>query len=203
MSATNDFIVGLDLGQASDHTAIAIVEKTVVPFDRATRTQQHHKYHCGFLEQMPLGTLYPVQVARVVELMESPALGYNKALVVDATGVGRPVVDMLRAARLSPTAVMVTGGATVSHKDGFVNVPKRELVSITQILLQSGRLTIAESLPKAKTLIQEMLSFQVKITESANDTYGAWREGAHDDLLFALMLAVWKGEKHSFSFASF
>jgi hypothetical protein len=47
------------------------------------------------------------------------------------------------------------------------------------------------SLPEAVTLTRELESFQVKITESAHDTYGAWREGAHDDLVLAVALALW------------
>jgi hypothetical protein len=31
----------------------------------------------------------------------------------------------------------------------------------------------------------------VKINDNAHDTYGAWREGTHDDLILAVMMAVW------------
>ena len=34
-------------------------------------------------------------------------------------------------------------------------------------------------------------AFRVKITEAANETFGAWREGQHDDLLLAVALAAW------------
>ncbi len=38
-------------------------------------------------------------------------------------------------------------------------------------------------LPEAALLVQELLNFQVKITAAGNDTYRAWREGQHDDLV--------------------
>ena len=44
-------------------------------------------------------------------------------------------------------------------------------------------------------MVEELLSFQVKISVSGHDTYGAWREGTHDDLVLATALAVWVGEK--------
>ena len=64
------------------------------------------------LERMPLGTAYTAVTARVVELAQHKALVGNCRLVVDATGVGMPVVDMLRAARpgCEIAAVLITGG---------------------------------------------------------------------------------------------
>ena len=65
----------------------------------------------GHIERLRLGTTYPDVVAYVGTLLNGlPARPRPPALVVDATGVGKPVVDMLRAARLRPVAVTVTGG---------------------------------------------------------------------------------------------
>ena len=64
-----------------------------------------------------------------------------------------------------------------------------------QVLLQSNRLKVAEGLPDASVLVQELLNFQVKITTSANDIYGTWREGQHDDLVLSTSLACWFGEQ--------
>jgi hypothetical protein len=55
--------------------------------------------------------------------------------------------------------------------------PKKCLVSTMQVLLQGRRLTVAKSLAFAPILVEELLNFQVKITESANETFGTWREG--------------------------
>ena len=64
------------------------------------------------VERLPLGTPYPGVVARVREMVCGEALAGQCALVVDATGVGAPVVEMLRGARLGceVTAVTITGG---------------------------------------------------------------------------------------------
>jgi len=42
------------------------------------------------------------------------------------------------------------------------------------------------------------LNFRYKITQASNLTYESWREGAHDDLVLALSLAVWEAEKGLF-----
>ncbi len=54
-----------------------------------------------------------------------------------------------------------------------------------------GTLKIAASLDHARLLLQELVNFQAKITDAANVVTGAWREGAHDDLVLALALALW------------
>ena len=64
------------------------------------------------------------------------------------------------------------------------------------MLLQGDRLKFAAGLPEVKTLVGELLSFEVRITEAGSDTYGAWREGAHDDLVFAVALAAWYAERY-------
>ena len=57
--------------------------------------------------------------------------------------------------------------------------------------LQTRRLKIAPALPEAQTLISELQNFQAKITDTAYDSYGAWRENSHDDLVLSVALALW------------
>jgi hypothetical protein len=65
-----------------------------------------------------------------------------------------------------------------------------------QVLLQSGRLKIAEALPESKTLIRELLNFKVRIDPlTVHDSYSAWRENIHDDLVLAVALECWIGEQ--------
>jgi hypothetical protein len=78
----------------------------------------------------------------------------------------------------------------------MTRVPKRDLVSGVQVALQSRTLKIASELSEAETLARELQNFTVKITDSANDVYGAWRVGTHDDLVLAVALAVWKAGTH-------
>jgi hypothetical protein len=195
------YYVGLDLGQANDYTAIAVVEET----ERGGDSPLHVRH----LERPPLGTYYPEQVARVKELVTSPELFEQRVhpwyrevvrafpeLVVDATGVGRPVVDMLRKEGLDFSPVLITGGDIEHHEHSFYRVPKRNLVSSVQIALQSGQLKIAEDLELAETLRKELLNFRVKVNIStAHDSYEAWREGDHDDLVLAVALACWRARK--------
>ena len=56
-------------------------------------------------------------------------------------------------------------------------------------LAGGGDLRIAASLPDAAVLARELQDFRVRFTEAGNATFNA-REGAHDDLVLALALAV-------------
>lgn len=193
------FLVGLDLGQVNDYSALAVAEQ------RRAAPDQKATYHVRHLQRWPLGTPYPQITQAVAALLgqlrplappEVPPL-----LVVDQTGVGRPIVDLFRAAGLTPLAVTITGGlAAVLTPEGEWHVPKRDLVGAVQLLLQTRRLAWARTLPDETILAAELGNFRVTISPSGRDTYGAgpaeqWREGAHDDLVLAVALACWAGEQ--------
>jgi len=153
------------------------------------------------LERFPLGTRYPVVVERVGALLSSaPLRGKRVALLVDATGVGGAVVDHFERAGLSPIAVSIHGGDSVGRdplKPGY-RVPKRDLVGAVQVLLQTGRLKVAEGMPESEILKKELSNFRVKIDpRTAHDSYSHWREADHDDLVLATAMACWFREWYS------
>lgn len=194
------YFVGLDLGQASDSTALAIIERqertTEVP-DSRLRHIMHTRpapplYKCSHMERLPLGTRYPAIVEFVGKILNQPELRGQSTLVVDASGVGRPVCDLFTQAGLPHVAVTITGGDTINRDGNAYRVPKRVLVSTLQVLLQSSRLEVAPHALR-ETLIQELLNFQVTVNDNANDIYAS-RAGTHDDIVLAVALACWNGE---------
>jgi hypothetical protein len=94
--------IGLDLGQAHDHTAIAVLERSEICLGRSPVTFERiieTRYSFRHLERLPLGMDYPSMVDQVRTLLQRPELAQSPTnLVVDATGLGRPVVDLLRRA---------------------------------------------------------------------------------------------------------
>ena len=182
------WVVSLDLGQQKDYTALSVIERT-------ERDAQKALFKVKYLKRYPLGTPYTAVVTDVTAMLGHETLaGYRTSLVIDLTGVGLPVWDMFQAAGLSQAVygITITGGIEVAKPaPGRYNVPKRDLVGIVQVLLQSRRLKVAEGLQEAATLVRELQNFQVKITESAHDTYGAWREGTHDDLVLSVAMGCW------------
>jgi hypothetical protein len=212
------FIAGLDLGQAQDFTALAVLARTTPtpagppavtpgcmgtvytvpagPKASAPEPRRERRYAVRHLERFPLGMAYPALCARVVQLFAAPPLA-GGTLAVDQTGVGRAVVDLLRQARPKATLrpVTITAGLEVVPDAGGWRVPKKDLVGVLQVLLQSRRLQVARQLPHAATLVKELEAFRVKVTASAHETFEAWRERDHDDLVLAVALAAWLGER--------
>jgi hypothetical protein len=186
-----DFVVGLDLGQTSDFTALAVLEQPSARDHVTERT-----YSLRHLRRFPLGTPY-VDIVPAVATLAGAAPLVGSPVVVDQTGVGRAVVDMLRQAVGGVVPVTITGGQAVTRaEDGSWHVPKKELVTCLQVVMQGRRLQIARRLPEAATLVRELQQFQVKITAAAHETFGTWRDGQHDDLVLALALACWWAERH-------
>jgi hypothetical protein len=112
------------------------------------------------------------------------------AVCVDATGLGQPVVDLMAERLFKVTPVYFThGDRRTVNGDGSVSLGKAWLVSRLQALLQTGRLHLPQT-QEARALAKELLDYEIRVTENANDTYGAFRVGTHDDLVTALGLAV-------------
>jgi hypothetical protein len=176
------FHVGLDLGQASDYTAIAVVE--VAGDDLHVRHLERFRH-----------TLYPDVADRVEALLESPQLKGKAELVIDTTGVGPAVTDIFSKRGRSFKAVKIHGGDAETREEGTYRVPKRNLVSALQVALQTGTLKIASSLELAELLREELLNFRIKISiASGHDSYEHWREGDHDDVVLATAMAVWSAQ---------
>jgi hypothetical protein len=194
------YFVGLDLGQAQDYTALSIVEAhpTIKKY-RVSDYDPIREIEClplsfdvSYLKRYALGTSYPA----IVEDVSQKVRQLNKRVfTIDQTGVGRPVFDLFEGAGLKPLGITITGSDIVHGEGRQWRVPKRDLVGILQVAVQAGRLKVAKKLPEAKTLVDEFLNFRVKINlKTAHDSYEAWREGVHDDLVLSVALACWTAE---------
>ena len=190
------FFAGLDLGRRQDFTALALVERATLkgPWDPADYGfPESIALRVRYVERIPLGTEYVEVAARVKRVVDSLASLGPVHLVVDATGVGAPVVEFLRRARMACRlwAVSITGGDAEGFAQGVYRVPKRDLVVGLQLLFEKGELQIAEGLSERTTLVQELSDMRVKVTPSGHEQYEAGKSGQHDDLVSALSLACW------------
>jgi hypothetical protein len=64
------------------------------------------------------------------------------------------------------------------------------LVSHLQALSQTGRVQLPKHHVETEAMATELMDYEIRISEDANDRYGAFRVGRHDDLVTALGLAV-------------
>jgi hypothetical protein len=185
-----ELLIGVDIGQKRDPTAICVAE---ADHREGGRWKEYH-FLIRHLERLPLGTLYPAVAQRVghIAAQAKSRTGHAPRLFVDATGVGQPVVDLLKTQARSSRVIAVyfTHGDRRSDQIGNeVKLGKAYLVSRLQSLLQTGRLHLPRT-SEATALAQELLDYEIRVDQDANDRYGAFRVGTHDDLVTALGLAV-------------
>lgn len=193
-----DYIIGLDLAKHSDYSAISVLRRTAM-FDRDTGRMVRRegmplpRFVCQHIERHR-GMSYPDLVDRVVLILRARELGHNPMLVMDATGLGQPVLDMFKDRDLGGRRVVgiqLTGGATWTLAGPLqFNVSKTLVVAATQVVLQSERLKIMPDLRLAKVAMDELLAYKVKITLAANEIYNA-KDSDHDDICISLMLPIW------------
>jgi hypothetical protein len=170
----------------------------------------------------PLMTPYPTIVGETLavlrrgELAGRPVKGGrpDPVLVVDAGGAAG-VIDLFKERGLTRTGWEAGNGAPGSSRGGAALVPmlittgfhprwdqgrqlvpKAELVSAVGVALETRRLRWPEQgLPLLPTLIEELQQFRLRRSAATGAETWAAREGAHDDLVLALAIALWWGNR--------
>lgn len=206
------WLAGLDLGQQADPSALVLLKQTKVQ-----QGQDKRRYYDALaLKRWPLKTNYFDIIEDLYKMFALPQFA-GQVLAVDMTGVGRPVVDVMRKKRVNAQIVPISitaGHASKIHDTGVGwCVSKRELVSVLHTLLGGRRFGGAQPLlqiampepttPAAKEhrrlaeqMVKEFQTFKTKINlQTGHESLEAWREADHDDLVLACACAAWVGER--------
>lgn len=207
------WVVGVDLGQSMDPTAICVLEHVRGVLDANSDWERHanvgripqkpaERFNVRHLERLKLGIPYPDIVEHVRTMVaRAPLCGDGDqarpaTIVIDETGVGRAVGDIFESAGLRPMRITITAGAEVAcvgYSDGTpsrFHVAKTILISHLDALLHIGELKFAAELSEAGAMKGELLDFRRSVSAAGRSTYQA-RTGAHDDLVLSTAIAVW------------
>jgi len=199
----NPVAIGVDVGKVSDPTAIAVAEVSQTPTGRffTNRGRQpipamETQYTLRHIERLALGTSYPDVATKIADLLCSQNFKRRHVQVlVDVTGVGRPVYDALEretqtrqyhALSVTLKPISFVHGEKYNRRVGSLG--KAYLVSRLQALLQCGQIHAPET-AEVRAMLEELRVYEIKIDQDGKDTYGAFKVGAHDDLATALALA--------------
>ena len=182
-------LIGVKVGQKRERSAVCVAENP------KRYVEQRAEYHfvVRYLERLPAGVTLPAVADRLAEIVRRVGArsGDPRRLYVDATGLGQPVMDLINS-RIKTTAILPV---YFNHGDRRnadweqIKLGKAFLVSRLQMLLQSERLHLPKN-DQAETLAQELLEYEIKVENDANERYGAFRVGTRDDMVTALGLAV-------------
>jgi hypothetical protein len=187
--------LGVDLAQAQDNTALVCVHDECLPVWAGGRQALGPRRRTIVFADKFKGVSYPDVVSHVIRTMLKEPLRGRTKLVIDASGLGRVVSDLLHEQRINHHAIQMTVGQNWVEKDRYVNVGKMLLLETLSLLFATGDLTFAHDLPLREDILAELESFQLEQTAAGNQIIVQGKSGAHHgDLVVALAVAVFASE---------
>jgi hypothetical protein len=169
-------ILGADIGQAVDPSAIAVLEG----------------FDVRHVERVPLGTSYPGvadRIAAVAKACTDIGTATLATIAVDATGVGRGVVDLLRERGFEAIAATLTSGRHVRRSGSSLSIPRHAFFRPLEAAVEQNRLRVARGgCPGSESLAGELLAVRRSGVAAQLEARGP---DHHGDLLVAIALAMW------------
>lgn len=215
LATSKEFICTVDLAKKRDYTTIQIYRDTPevrhYPAETGRAPQIINWVDLTFQARMQ-GVRYTEQSRMIRELLRRIDLLNNCQLIVDGTGVGEAVVDIMREDGLMPLPIISTGGINVNpvYADfGKVfggsstqlrgaqvlkemTVPKDDMVHAGMVVLEQGRLRMSETLNHKDDFRKQMARFKGKFNEATgNRKHENDEDSTHDDFVITFMLASW------------
>jgi len=198
-------VIAADIGKKRDFTAICGIErwqnKWAWPYEEKDDGDPY--YRLKSIERLPLDTEYNIQIEVIKWIYDTVVEDYAEQnirpdVVIDATGCGTVVLDMVKKAIPKAQGIWFHGGKNVSRDGSVYNVPQSDLAMVLQILMQSKRVTFASDITGLDKLKKELLNFTYKVNINTGHThFEAWRERDHDDQVYAVACGLWWLDKRS------
>lgn len=160
---THRYVMGWDIAKSRDWSVVTVID---VDGDFQGRQPVPHLAHFDRFNSLR----YDIQVERV----EATWKRYGGYVLLDSTGLGDPVYDMMQRKGV-PCAPYV-----------FTNRSKEMLIQNLAIGIQTQEITY----PDIPVLLQELGAYQYQMSDAGRMTYSA-PEGDHDDCVISLSLAAW------------
>ncbi len=185
------FYLGFDPAQLFDFAALSALEVTYdVP-------GQDTIYRLVNLERRQRVS-YPALVEWVVDALKTPAFREGAfeqpQIVLDATGVGIAVRDLLKQKNAALVSIMTTAGNSLNRDQDGYHVGKARIYGKFFTAFDDGRVHINQEHPHFTQLHQELKAFKSKLSAAGNALFEA-DVGEHDDMITSLALPVWYFEE--------
>ena len=194
------YIVGASIGEASEPTALAVIEQRTV---RSTGWgADTEAMNLRQLQRLPLNTSHPdfvrYLVGKLMPGLDKLDQAGGAALVVDVNATGSAVADLMVKQGLNPIRVSISAAAGEVRDSENWNawrVGRPDLVGILQLAMQSRRLQAAADLELLPILATELQNFKLRPPTVRENDLAALRDTKYADLVFAVGLAVWRAER--------
>ena len=183
------FILSLDPAQLRDWSALAAVDM------QYRKEEERFGYDLVAMNRKQ-GLPYDQIVDWVVRTTKNPAFNQRQPpeFLLDSTGVGVAVRDMLAAKGVRLKAITITSGESYSRQGPIFHVGKARLIGTFLGAFDAGKVRVNPNMPIWPAVEREMLSFRAEMSAQGRLKMEA-EQGENDDMLFALAMAVWYGEE--------
>lgn len=196
VSGHSNYWLGVDLAQAQDNTALVVIHDEQLPIWAGPNKQALglRQRTIVFADKFR-GVSYPDIVNHVLRTMAREPLRGRTKLIIDGSGLGRVVSDLLWEQKVDHLAMQMVAGQNWQRKGRYVNVGKTFLLETLSTLFASGQLEFAEDLPLREDIVAELETFQLEMTAAGNQVIVQGKSGAHHgDLAIALAGAAFASE---------
>ena len=210
----SQYTVSVDIAKKRDFTGIQIYRNTPVHIDgdpRANAPDRIFHYQDLVYQFKAQDMRYQDLATHLARLLSDKKLQNNNDLIVDGTGVGVAVVDIMRDKGLTPIPIVATGGGDAhpvyaeagnifGHGDKLRgmrtvaewHVPKVEMVQAGQVAMEQHLFRPAPNVKHLEEFKEQLMNFKGKFNEKTDYTaYNAEDDEVHDDLITCFLQAMW------------
>lgn len=212
----NEYVITVDIAKKRDFTSIFVMKRVplLVPGNQALKSPERIVNYCHIVSIDKFNNISYPQVVEAIALRAGhESLVNNHDLLIDGTGIGEAVVDLVRQAGMVPISIVFTGGTQpreVAAEFGRlfdtdnqrlaplqvvkeIHVPKADLVSAGSIMAQQGRVKVAQGLRWRDDFEAQLSAFKGKVNEKTRRIkYEAETESDHDDLVVCYLMGAWR-----------
>ena len=186
-------IISVSLGGPGKPSGLVVVEprsKYFHPKGDESRLEWDNHYDVRWLERLAAERSYPAIVARIRECASARRLtARDCSLLVDITATGRAPLRLFEDQGLYPEPIEVMSAGDAAYHNDLQQLPARDMIGAVQVAFQSRRIEVSDKLELAATLLTDLQAFDPTATSPAA------RASRNDDLVTAVAIAVWWGER--------
>jgi len=195
-------VLACDVGGRQDYAALCGIQIQKGPMHKLGEGGPR-QFVVTYLDQM-LGLGYLQVEEAMTALLEYYA---NKepcylVPVVDARGVGAPIVELLAERDVRPIGLMATTGFSESRPSAIlggkaleIKVSNTKLLAAIRTARANDELVIDEDLDMAGELAKQMMNVEPQLTEKKKSERFDAPTGQHDDLLAATMMGLYVAQR--------
>jgi hypothetical protein len=183
--------VGVTVRPQAQPSAVVVTQLDYI-YSRITR-KRLDMFTLRGLEMISAHTPYQAiaeRLKQIVDNVHTQAAQYKARVIlyVDVTGLGDPIIDLIKAKVDPLITVYVTNSDKRSENKDKVTVGKSWLIAKMQTILQDGRLK-APKTPVTEVILNDLLLYDLDPAPTDNELTGSFTVGTQDQLLTALALA--------------